>query len=155
MGWPILLADNGSSLNNDVINALKTCKISEVIIVGGKLAVTEGVENRLKAAGIKIKTRWSGDNAVKTSIKIAEEGIALGLSPDKMGIATSQNYPDALAGAALCGKNRSVLLLADDKAMAGVSFPAKYKTKINRAYVFGGTFAVGVKTFTHLVCASQ
>ena len=86
---------------------------------------------------------------------IAEEGIALGLSPDKMGIATSQNYPDALAGAALCGKNRSVLLLADDKAMAGVSFPAKYKSDINRAYVFGGTFAVGIKTFTHLVCASQ
>ena len=92
---------------------------------------------------------------METSARIAREGIALGLTPDHMGIATSQNFPDALAGAALCGINRSVLLLADDKAMTNASFPADYKETLTKGYVFGGSFAVGVKAFTHLVCAGQ
>ena len=155
MGWPILLSDNGKSLNKDVLKALEDCEISEVVIVGGSLAVTKNVETQLKKAGISLRARWDGKNAVETSARIAREGIALGLTPDHMGIATSQNFPDALAGAALCGINRSVLLLADDKAMTNASFPADYKETLTRGYVFGGSFAVGVKAFTHLVCAGQ
>ena len=67
-----------------------------------------------------------------------------------MGVATSQNFPDALAGAAMCGKNGSVLVLADDKAGLNATFPKAYKTKINQGYVFGGELAVGKKTLTTL-----
>ena len=67
-----------------------------------------------------------------------------------MGVATSQNYPDALAGAALCGHNKAVLVLADDKATANTSFPKAYKGSIIKGYVFGGTSAVGKKTMNML-----
>ena len=93
------------------------------------------------------------DNPVQNSISqsaIAKWGIQNGLSANNMGVATSQNYPDALAGAALCGYNKSVLVLADDKAMTNASFPKAYKSVIKRGYVFGGEFAVGKKTFDQL-----
>ena len=70
-----------------------------------------------------------------------------------MGVATSQNYPDALAGAAFCGKKNSILVLADDKATANTSFPRPYKNIIMKGYIFGGPSAVGEKTVTMLTNA--
>ena len=141
---PILLADNGKSLNADVLSALKKCGIKKVIIVGGKLAVTENVEKQLVKNDISKNniSRIAGNTAVDTSAQIAEFGLSHGLTINGMGVATSQNYPDALAGAALCGHNNSVLLLADDKAMKNTSFPTKYKADFVIGYVFGGTIAV-------------
>lgn len=64
---PILLADNGQSLNADVLSALKKCGIKKVIIVGGKLAVTENVENQLIKNGIAKGniSRIAGSTAVE------------------------------------------------------------------------------------------
>lgn len=149
-GYPILLADNGKSLSNDVLNALKTLGIKQVIIVGGTGAVSTTVEGQLREINISVRTRLAGENGVKTSAAIATWGIQNGLSANKMGVATSQNYPDALAGAALCGFNNAVLVLADDKAMTNTTFPTPYKLSIKTAYVFGGKSAVGDKTLNQL-----
>ena len=148
--YPVLLADNGTTLNSSVLNALNSLGIKNVIIVGGKEAVTENVEKQLRSAGITIKTRLWGQMAVDTSKAIAEWGIANGMNANKMGVATSQNFPDALAGAAFCGKNKSVLVLADDKASLNATFPKAYKNNITRGYVFGGELAVGKQTMTTL-----
>ena len=150
---PILLADNGQSLNSDVLNALKQCGIQKVIIVGGELAVTPNVVNQLKKIGITNISRIAGQTAVDTSAQIAEYGLSHGLTINGMGVATSQNYPDALAGAALCGHNNSVLVLADDKAMKNTSFPAPYKEDFDKGYVFGGTLAVSDKVLEALTAA--
>ena len=148
---PILLADNGQSVSSAVLKALKDCSIKNIIIVGGTAAVSTRVENQLTGAGFKIKDRLWGNNGVATSAAIAKYGInKLGMSADQMGVATSQNYPDALAGAAFCGVKNSVLILADDKATANTSFPTAYKNKITKGYVFGGTSAVGERTVNML-----
>ena len=148
--YPILLADNGQSLSKAVLDALKELGIKNVIIVGGTGAVSENVESQLAKKKIKVKKRLGGKNGVETSSLIAKYGLSNGLSVDKMGVATSQNFPDALAGAALCGHNKSILVLADDKAMTNAGFPKPYRTKLKKGYIFGGTSAVGNKTFTKL-----
>ena len=148
--YPILLADNGKKLTDEVLDALKKIGTKQVIIVGGEGAVAKNVVSQLNSKGISVKIRLAGNNGVETSKKIAEWGINNGLSANKMGVATSQNYPDALAGAALCGYNKAVLVLADDKAMNNTTFPSRYISTIKKGYVFGGTFAVGEKTFTAL-----
>lgn len=155
---PIFLADNGQSVSSTVLKAMHECGIKNVIIVGGTAAVSENVEKQIINAGFFFakENRLGGKNGVETSAIIAKYGMKhLGMSADNMGVATSQNYPDALAGAAFCGHKNSVLVLADDKAMLNVNFPANYKNTITKGYVFGGNFAVGVKTFTYLVCSSQ
>ena len=73
------------------------------------------------------------------------------MKADNMGIATSQGFPDALSGAAFCGKNKAVLLLADDKALLNSEFAKAYKNTIETAYVFGGQNAVGANTWNALV----
>ena len=149
--YPILLADNGKSLSEPVLNAIRELGIKNVIIVGGTGAVSADVENQVRGAGASIKVRLAGANGAATSAAIAEWGIKNGLSANKMGVATSQNYPDALAGAALAGHNNAVLVLADDKAVTNASFPKTYKSAITKAYVFGGSSAVGTKTWNTLV----
>ena len=155
--YPILLASNGTSLNGDVLSALKSCGIKKVVIVGGPKAVTQNVVNLLQGAGIRAGNikRVYGDVAVKTSRKIAEWGLSKGLSVDGMGVATSKNYPDALCGAAYVGANRSVLLLADDAALYNASFPKGYGSSFESGYVFGGESAVGMKTWNALVANSR
>ena len=148
--YPILLADGGTKLSAEVLDALKTLKIKNVIIVGGKLAVTPNVVSQLNKIGITKISRKEGKTGVLTSQEIAKWGLSIGLTANKMGVATSQGYPDALAGAALCGYNNSVLVLADDKDMTNASFPGPYKAIIKKGYVFGGKLAVGEKTFAAL-----
>ena len=151
--YPILLSDGGKSVSDKVVDALKEMGITNVIIVGGEGAVSKSVETKLVSAGIKLKTRLGGKNGAETSKLIAQWGIKNGLSADKMGVATSQNFPDALAGAAFCGNNNAVLVLADDNAMDNTSFPKTYKSTIKTGYIFGGEFAVGVKTWNALVAS--
>ncbi len=148
--YPILLADSGKSLSDDVISALNTLGIKNVIIVGGEGAVTKNVERQLSKEGISLRIRLGGANGVATSAQIAKWGLSNGLSANNMGVATSQSFPDALAGAALCGYNNAILVLADDKAMLNATFPRTYKANIKRAFVFGGTSAVGTRTWNAL-----
>ncbi len=154
-GYPVLLANNGSNLTKEVQDALKSLGIKNVIIVGGEGAVTRNVVNQLDSLGISVRTRLGGKNGVETSSLIARWGLANGLSANRMGVATSQNFPDALGGAALCGHNKSILVLADDKANLNATFPALYKSVIRQGYVFGGPSAVGVSTWNTLVTSVE
>ena len=148
--WPILLADNGKSLNKDVLKALKECGIKYAYIVGGELAVTKNVENQLWNEGIGVINRLSGANGPATSRAIADFALERGLTAANMAFATSQNFPDALGGAALCGKNQSVLLLCDDKAQANLSFATDHADEIVTGYVFGGEYAFSKGLFDKL-----
>lgn len=149
--YPILLADGGKKLSDEVLSAMDELGISNVIIVGGTGAVSEYVEMQLDQQGITIRERLWGANGVKTSAAIAKWGINHGMTANNMGVATSQSFPDALTGAAFCGHNNSVLVLADDRAMENASFPTLYKASIQRAFVFGGESAVGINTWNALV----
>jgi lactocepin len=148
--WPILLADDGKSLNKDVLKALKDCGIKRAYVVGGELAVTANVERQLKEAGVELAGRLAGANGPATSRAIADFALGNGLTAANMAFATSQNFPDALAGAALCGKNGSVLLLCDDAAKANLSFATDHAPEIETGYVFGGELAFSKGLFESL-----
>ena len=148
--WPILLSGGGKSLNKDVVAALKACGVKRAYIVGGKLAVTEGVEKQLKDNGIELLGRLAGANGPATSRAIADFALESGLTVANMAFATSQNFPDALAGAALCGRNGSVLLLCDDRAQDNLSFANDHASGIETGYVFGGNLAFSEDLFDRL-----
>ena len=82
------------------------------------------------------------------------------LYADRLAITTGQNWPDALSGAALCGKNKSVLLLADAKTSKSdyklaPAFCKANASKMSNAYVFGGTSAVQAKVWNALVNSTK
>ena len=142
---PIFLV-SGSSVDADTLSAMKACGVRRVVVLGGTLAVPASVVPQLQQAGMSTARLW-GPGPRSTSKKIADWGVSLGMSPDKMGVATAGSYYDALCGAALCGKNNSVMVLADDRGYANSAFAETFKAKISRGYVFGGELAVGKKTF--------
>ena len=99
------------------------------------------------------------------------------LNANRLGVACGDNYykggpdigwKDALAGAALCGKNKSILLLCDDNkdkdgkdktygqsVEAAVTVVNANKGKVTYAYVFGGKLAVSENAMNKLKAASN
>ena len=141
---PIFLANyNTATLDASNIQTMKDKGVKKVYIVGGTAVVSPEVEAQLKEAGITVE-RVAGKTAYDTSAQLANKLISLGMSANNMAIATGWSYTDALAGAALCGKQNSVMVLADNTNQTAINeVVAANKNAIQNYYIFGGTSVVG------------
>ena len=141
---PIFLANyNTATLDASSIQTMKDKGVKKVYIVGGASVVSSEVEAQLQEAGITVE-RIAGQTAYDTSAKLATKLISLGMSANNMAIATGWGYTDALAGAALCGKQNSVMVLADNTNQTAINdVVAANKNAIQNYYIFGGTSVVG------------
>ncbi len=145
---PIFLTEGASSISDETIAAMQDGGIKAVYIVGGTAAIDDGVAAKIQAAGIEVADRLWGAHAVETSEAVADFGLSQGMGCDKMGVATTNGYWDALSGAPLCGLNNSVLVLAGDSTSSSISgFMAKNKDRIGASYVFGGEAALDASTY--------
>ena len=142
--WPIFLTQNhGAQLSDRTIDAMKTGGIESVYIIGGGSAVDPNVRTQLEDAGVTVVDRIWGQTAVDTSSKVAQFALDQGLTVDNLGVATSNGYWDALAGAAYCGKLGSALIIVDGPNAKTISeFATDNKASITRACIFGGPNAV-------------
>lgn len=65
------------------------------------------------------------------------------LTANKIGIATSESYYDALSGVTLCGRNKTPMLLVSDGGIDTVcDFVSSRKSAIDHGYIFGGAAVV-------------
>ncbi|MGI6221596.1 MAG: cell wall-binding repeat-containing protein [Coriobacteriales bacterium] len=178
---PILYTETNKKLSTATLNYIKQRKFKKAIIIGGPLALPDSVDMSLRSkGGIKKAniTRIAGSTAYDTSRLIAEwttgnlkngnhgtyKGKPLAyikfqptvkFVPNNVCVSTGQNWLDALAGAALCGKWKTVMLLADSKTAKSnsshaVNFLSKYKDKIDNGWVLGGPKAVQDGVYTKL-----
>ena len=152
---PVFLTDPTGTIRDDVVKAMKQAGVKKAIIAGGAAAVNGTTVNKLKAAGISVERKY-GDDAVATSAAFAQWAIKQGMKADKMGVATTGGFYDALTGSALCGKNNSVLVLASPDSSAGATTVIKAnKSKMTTGYVFGGKAAVSDKILNEINLASK
>ena len=148
---PIFLTEGASDIADETLTAMKDGGVKKVYIVGGYAAIDQAVADKIAAKGMKVAGRLAGDTAVETSEKVAVFGLDCGLTCQKMGVATTNGYWDALSGAALCGLNGSVLVLAGDAGAHSISgFVKSHATEVGAAYVFGGEAAVDAATYQAL-----
>jgi putative cell wall-binding protein len=181
---PILYAEGNKKLSNATVSYIKSAKFKKAIVVGGPIALPASIDSQLAGAGIKKAniTRLAGANAYRTSELIAKWSMgklgngnhdkyknkvityvkfqpAAKMKADKLAVSTGQNWLDALSGAALCGKNRSVMLLADTKGgnhyANAVNYLKAYKLDMSSANIFGGTSAVSAATANALANATK
>lgn len=121
----------------------------ELIVCGGKLAVSDESVNNLGAASI---TRLGGATLYDTSLAIANWELEHGMSAGNVCIASSIydfNGVDALAASALAGNGRGVVLLANsnpayepgESTDMALSFIKDHKDEVRNIYVLGGTVA--------------
>ena len=147
-GAPIFLTNpGGKSLSSGVLSTIKSGGYTQATIVGGTAAVSSGVEGQLNKAGVTSVNRLGGAQAYETACLIAKWEKNQGMKADKMGIACGTGYWDALAGAALCGKNKSVILLADNSNYRSAVVTINgWRSQMSTGYVFGGSSAVQDRT---------
>ena len=144
-GSPIYLAKTDGSLSADVPAAIEAAGYERIIVLGGTSAVSAEAWQELYAIGDVDVRRVAGDTRYETSAAFAEWAVDEGMSYDGLAIATGTNFPDALAGSALCGRAGSVLLLAASTlAKSGDMLEAVDDNAglIDTIYVIGGTSAV-------------
>ena len=146
-GSPVYLTDPSGAISELVLAAIEREQFKHALIVGGPAAVSAKTEEVLAAININDVVRFAGDNAYHTSKLFANWELSHGMGANRMGVATASGHWDALSGSALCGKNKAVLVLADDANTSTASVAQANKAQISRGYVFGGPAAVGNKAF--------
>lgn len=147
---PLFLTDGNKMLTEETISALHSGGFVNIIIVGSDAAVSDQVETQLKGYNI---TRLGGANRYETSLKIAQYVVKRGLAVNNMAVATGENFPDALTGAALCGKNNTVIMLVADNTDAkgyAETFLSAHKKAIKQIYVLGSEVVVSSSLVKYL-----
>lgn len=119
--------------NDSEIKSLKESKIKKITIIGGTNSISKDFENKLKQE-FEV-TRISGKDRYETSRKIAQLA-----TNKKVGVATGETYPDALAASSYLGKNKMSLILVDNNK--NVDIPEDNEA----VYTFGGINSVN-KTY--------
>ena len=150
---PIFLTDSGKHvLGSATEKTIKAGNFTRTLIIGGTSAVKSTVEKQ-----VNNPTRLASGTAYSTCKAVAEFCLANGMTAAHAGVATGQSYQDALCGAALCGKNNSILVLADNNNSKNVNnVVAKNKTALQKyCYVFGGEAAVSKTIWNALLEASK
>ena len=147
---PIFLTDANKVLTKEVAAAIKAGGFTKIIIVGDDAVVSKQVETQLKGYSI---TRLGGSDRYDTSFKIAQYLVQNGMSANNMAVATGVNFPDALAGAALCGKNAAPILLVADNDGAKkhpTLLISANKQSIKQVYILGSDKVVSASLAVYL-----
>jgi putative cell wall-binding protein len=151
---PIILVQPGF-LPPSVAGTIASLNVRNGFVIGSESAVSAGVKSaidaRLVANGGTATGRWSGPNRYATAVAVANGGLTQRwIDLDTLGVATGENFPDALGGGAALGYYGSGLVLTRAQTLPSevASFLTVHEYEIGRLDVFGGTGTVSdtVKT---------
>jgi len=111
-GWPIYLVNPVVGADTALVNAMKGDGVAKVLVLGGRVAIPDVIKNDLTTKVPCTTQRLEGLDRYQTAAAVATCGVVTaGLQWDKLAIATGQDFPDALAGGVMQGKDGSVMLL--------------------------------------------
>lgn len=139
-GWPIYLVAPGTT------TVTANAAVTDALVLGSTTAVSSSYYSALETEfGAANVDRLSGADRYKTAVAIATYGVnSAGLGWDMVGIATGENFPDALAGGVLQGKDGSVMLLTPSASLNADAAAAlsAHKGDISEVRYFGSTSAL-------------
>ncbi len=141
---PILLTSPGS-LPQEIEAAIKQLGAQKAYVLGGELAVSQGVENKLKNLGLQVE-RITGQNRYATAAAIAAKG-----GPADTAIVLSGFAPaDSLVAGPLAFGNRYPILLVDKNSVPAETKKAIADLGIKNIIVIGGENAVSKAVYSEL-----
>jgi len=139
-GMPIVLANatGGFSL---------PAGVAKVKVLGSASVVPASA---VTALGAKYDGRLFGANRYATAKAVADYGVSLGMAWNGVGLATGENFPDALCAGPLLGSKGTVLLLTTSAALQADASAAlsAHKLAIDTYHLFGGLPALSSATRT-------
>ena len=145
-GRPLYLAHPTSGISDATIDAMLAAGVQRVIVLGGSSVVSQATVDRVRAAGITIgaSDRWAGADRYETARIVAENSLTAGLSAATPGLATGQDFPDALAGGVAQGLSGSVLVLSKSASLSAPAstFLGDHAEEIDEVRFYGGLAAL-------------
>lgn len=136
---PILLVKGSEGIIPDCIKeTLEKYEIKSTIVVGGPDVVSEEIYNWLNFYGYS-PTRLCGDTRYDTCLEVTKYAINQGMNAEIIGIASGENFPDALTLGPFIGKlNGSLLLVKKDTIPKSVKdFISNNKESVKKVYLSG------------------
>lgn len=107
---PLLLTDK-ESIPEATLEALTSLGVKEVTLIGGEAVIASEVVSQLEELGYQVD-RLAGKDRYGTNLDILN---SLPFNKESIYVATGQDFPDALAGAALAAKTNSPIFLVPPK----------------------------------------
>jgi PKD repeat protein len=149
-GGPVLLVAAGSNtIPSATISALTTLHPARIVVLGGTGVISSTLKAKLGAYAPSV-TRESGASRYATAAAVATAEFT---SPVAVAyIATAQNFPDALAGAAAAGSQGGPVLLIDSVTNTIPTATQNALAALHPAHivVLGGTGVVSASIQTQL-----
>ncbi|MGB3827971.1 MAG: cell wall-binding repeat-containing protein [Ornithinimicrobium sp.] len=136
---PVLLSDP-ASLPDQTRRSLSRLRPTTIVVVGGSAAVSGRVVDQLRPlASSGTVRRVAGQDRYRTAATLAGQ---YGAGVDRVYLASGENFPDALAGAALAGHQRAPLLLSDGRSLDRSTQAELARLRPREVVVLGGTTVV-------------
>ena len=139
---PVLLT-KGDVLSQTTLNALKEFGVGEVTILGGEKAISKAIENQLY--NFKVN-RISGPRREDTALAIAHQFFP---NATEVVMANGYVFADALVGGYLGAHYKNPILLSNVHEITNETVDY-LKKKTSRAFVLGGTLAIGDYVFNQV-----
>jgi SpoIID/LytB domain protein len=136
---PVLLVPPTGSIPAPVAAELKRLQPKAITILGGTASVSTSIEKALKAFSPTVG-RWAGANRYATAAVVGQQKVFSPVST--VYIATGENYPDALAGAAAAGMKGAPILTVAARSLPSATASALKALKPTRIVVLGGTASI-------------
>lgn len=135
---PVLLTET-HRIPVETQRALRHVRAERIVVVGGTSAVSADVVNSLKAHASRRVERVNGSDRYATASAMAakyDRGVS------QVFLASGQNFPDALAAAALAGHRGAPLLLTRTTSLDAVTTARLRELAAGEVVVLGGQQAV-------------
>ena len=132
---PILLTKR-NEIGKNVFDEIKRLNANNVIVVGGKVTISEKVVSALKDKNITVK-RLAGDNRYETSYEIAKELLKSNKAKEAIIVNGFKNV-DALSVSSLATKENLPILLNDGNRLSKDIKNIVGDSNIKKMYIIGG-----------------
>lgn len=132
---PILLTKR-NEIGKNVFDEIKRLNANNVIVVGGKVSISEKVVSDLKNKNITVK-RLAGDNRYETSYEIAKELLKSNKAKEAIIVNGFKNV-DALSVSSLATKENLPILLNDENRLSKDIKNIVGDSNIKKMYIIGG-----------------
>ncbi|WP_151523876.1 cell wall-binding repeat-containing protein [Serinicoccus kebangsaanensis] len=137
-GAPVLLTPQGG-LHPAVESEIARLNPGRIVVVGGSAAVSNTVLTQLRRHTAGSVTRISGPNRYATASRIAQR---FDPDPARVYVATGENFPDALVGAARGGSQGVPVVLTPQAQLSREGRYALRALEARRGVLLGGWAAI-------------
>lgn len=130
---PILLTDP-NQLSQATADEIKRLNPSTIALIGGTGAISQGIEDELKAQD-KECVRIAGQDRYQTSLEIAQYLDA----PQDVFIVSGENFPDALSIASYAAAHGDAIILSEQDGLGNDALEYIQALGVANSYLIGGT----------------